>query len=70
MICGQMFAKGETQQWIDKEKYHHHYKDYQPRYLYECIVMIVLYDQIPRNIFRNTRQAYETDHIFIGSTIG
>jgi len=62
------FAKGETQQWMDTEleKYHHHYntyKDYQPRYLYEYIAMIVLYDQIPRNIFRNTQQAYETDHI-------
>ncbi len=45
------------------EKYYDKYKSYDPTYLYEYIALIILYDQIPRNIFRNTPKAYETDNI-------
>jgi uncharacterized protein (DUF924 family) len=45
------------------EEYYDKYKDYDPTYLYEYVALIILYDQIPRNIFRNTPKAYETDNI-------
>lgn len=62
------FAKNAEQTKIDKElkifeKLYDKYKDYDPTYLYEYVAMIILYDQIPRNIFRKTPKAYETDHI-------
>jgi uncharacterized protein (DUF924 family) len=62
------FAKGETQTKVDNELkkfeyYYKKYKDYKPYYLYEYIALIILYDQIPRNIFRNSAKAYDTDNI-------
>lgn len=62
------FAKGDSQKSIDEELkrfeyYYNKYKDYEPTYLYEYIALIILYDQIPRNIFRNSAKAYETDGI-------
>ncbi len=62
------FAKGVNQTKVDNELkkfeyYYKKYKDYKPYYLYEYIALIILYDQIPRNIFRNSAKAYETDNI-------
>ncbi len=62
------FAKNENQKKIDNEllnfeKYYDKYKNYEPVYLYEYVALIILYDQIPRNIFRNTYKAYATDNI-------
>lgn len=62
------FAKNAEQTKIDEnlksfEELYDKYKNYDPTYLYEYVAMIILYDQIPRNIFRNTPKAYETDSI-------
>jgi len=62
------FAKNNEQIKIDNdlkqfEEFYEKYKNYDPTYLYEYVAMIILYDQLPRNIFRNTLKAYETDHI-------
>ncbi len=62
------FAKNAEQTQIDKdlrrfEPMYNKYKNYDPTYLYEYIGLIILYDQIPRNIYRNSPKAYETDSI-------
>ena len=62
------FAKNDQQIKVDEElkmfeEYYDKYKNYDPTYLYEYIALIILYDQVPRNIFRNTPKAYETDNI-------
>ncbi|EFC44916.1 predicted protein [Naegleria gruberi] len=60
------FAKEDSQKFMDKElkkfePFYEQYMNYEPKYLYEYIALIVLYDQVPRNIFRNSAKAYETD---------
>ncbi len=64
------FAKGEKQKFIDKEllkfesivnKYMTHYDKNNP--LFEKMALIVLYDQIPRNVYRGTSKAYDFDKI-------
>ena len=62
------FAKNEKQKIIDKELLIFEfliekYKDYKPQELYEIMAMIILYDQITRNIFRKSKKAYEFDNI-------
>ncbi len=62
------FAKYNQQKRVDQElkffeDMYNTYLNYDPTYLYEYVALIILYDQIPRNIFRNTAKAYETDHI-------
>lgn len=62
------FAKGERQKVIDSnlkklEPWLEEFINYEPIYLYEYIALIILYDQIPRNIFRGTSNAYSYDHI-------
>lgn len=62
------FAKNDQQQQIDThliyfEKYINNYIIDEPTNLYEKIAFIILYDQIPRNIYRNTSNAYAYDHI-------
>lgn len=41
-------------------------KDFKPTDTNLMIAMIILYDQIPRNIHRNTADAYTYDHISLG----
>jgi uncharacterized protein (DUF924 family) len=62
------FAKNEEQKKIDKyllifEESIDKYKTYQPNNLYEKIALIILFDQISRNIFRHTGKAYEYDNL-------
>jgi uncharacterized protein (DUF924 family) len=62
------FAKGELQKNIDAylTKYEpliKKYTNYQPTNLIETIALIILYDQIPRNIFRKKPEAYLYDSI-------
>jgi hypothetical protein len=62
------FSKGNKQKLIDVKmkqfsEYYEKFKDFKPNSLYEYIALIILYDQIPRNIFRNSSKAYETDSI-------
>jgi len=62
------FAKREEQKLADQKlmKYHSAVEDFvhfQPTTLKEKMAMIILYDQITRNIFRNTENAYKYDHI-------
>lgn len=62
------FAKGDVQTKIDKtleqfrpciDKFIQH----KPKNILESIALIILYDQITRNIFRGKVQAYEYDNI-------
>lgn len=39
------------------------YETKEPINIYEKIALIILYDQIPRNIYRGTKMAYYYDHI-------
>ncbi len=62
------FAKNTNQIRVDNElkifeEMYNKYKNYDPTYLYEYVALIILYDQIPRNIYRNTEKAYQTDSI-------
>jgi len=62
------FAKREQQKLIDQKlmKYHsaiEYFIGFQPTTLLEKMAMIILYDQITRNIFRGTENAYKYDHI-------
>jgi uncharacterized protein (DUF924 family) len=62
------FAKNEKQKIVDIElKQFEHlllkYKNYESSNIYDYIILIVLYDQIPRNIYRGTNKAYEYDDI-------
>lgn len=62
------FAKNDAQKKIDVdlkiyEEYLDHYQDFKTDNIYEYITLIVLYDQIPRNIYRGTSQAYKYDSI-------
>lgn len=62
------FAKREQQKIVDKKlmKYKSaidYFTNFQPTTLKEKIAMIILYDQITRNIFRGTEYAYKYDHI-------
>ena len=62
------FAKEEQQKKIDTyllkyEPLIDKYKTYHPTNLIEAIALIILYDQIPRNIYRGTYKAYLYDHI-------
>ncbi|CAF1381133.1 unnamed protein product [Adineta ricciae] len=60
------FAKRELQILADEKlmKYHsaiEHFLDFQPANLKEKIALVILYDQITRNIFRGTANAYKYD---------
>lgn len=62
------FAKNEEQKKIDKslQRYEHLINEliyYEPINLIEKIAMIILYDQITRNIYRGTPKAYSYDFI-------
>ncbi len=62
------FAKGERQKVIDEhlktyKELLDKYTDHTSENIYEYMVLIVLYDQIPRNIYRGTAQAYAYDQI-------
>jgi uncharacterized protein (DUF924 family) len=62
------FVKGDVQKEIDMkmmlfEEFYVQMKDNLPITLDEHLAMIILYDQIPRNIYRGTPKAYETDNI-------
>ena len=62
------FAKREQQKLVDEKlmKYHSALEDFrhfQPTNLREKMSMIILYDQIPRNIYRGTEKAYQYDPI-------
>jgi uncharacterized protein (DUF924 family) len=62
------FAKREQQKLADQKlmKYHSAIEDFihfQPTTLKEKMAMIILYDQITRNIFRRTENAYKYNHI-------
>ncbi|CAM4932943.1 unnamed protein product [Rotaria socialis] len=62
------FAKHEQQKLVDQKlmKYHpaiEYFIDFQPTTLEEKMAMIILYDQITRNIFRGTESAYIYDDI-------
>ncbi|CAF1566634.1 unnamed protein product, partial [Adineta ricciae] len=61
------FAKRELQRLADEKlmKYHsaiEHFLDFQPATLKEKIALIILYDQVTRNIFRGTANAYKYDN--------
>ena len=62
------FAKHAQQKLVDQKlmKYHSAIEDFiyfQPTTLKEQMAMIILYDQVTRNIFRGTDNAYKYDHI-------
>jgi uncharacterized protein (DUF924 family) len=62
------FAKREQQKLADQKlmKYHfaiEYFIHFQPTTLKEKMAMIILYDQITRNIFRGTENAYKYDDI-------
>ena len=62
------FAKREQQKLVDQKLMQYHSAigyctHFQPRTLKEKVAMIILYDQITRNIFRGTENAYKYDHI-------
>lgn len=62
------FAKGDLQTKIDEtlneyEPMVEKYLNYEPKNIIESIALIILYDQITRNIFRGKPKAYEFDHI-------
>jgi uncharacterized protein (DUF924 family) len=62
------FAKREQQKLADQKlmKYHsaiQYFIHFQPTTLKEKMAMIILYDQITRNIFRGTENAYKHDGI-------
>ncbi|CAF3650673.1 unnamed protein product [Rotaria sp. Silwood1] len=62
------FAKREQQKLADQKlmKYHsaiEYFIHFQPKTLKEKMAMIILYDQITRNIFRGTENAYKYDDI-------
>jgi len=65
---GLWFAKGERQKEVDVEFKQFEsavqkFKEFVPGFWVEKMAMIVLYDQITRNIFRKTSQAYHYDPI-------
>ena len=62
------FAKGDQQKIVDKllkqfEDDIEICKEHIPTTLHEKMGMIILYDQIPRNIFRMQAQSYDYEHI-------
>jgi uncharacterized protein (DUF924 family) len=62
------FAKNEKQKKIDVSLLYfkdliEKYETYEPKNLCEKMALIILYDQIVRNIFRNTNKAYQYDNI-------
>jgi uncharacterized protein (DUF924 family) len=62
------FAKREQQKLADQKLMKYlsaieHFVDFQPTTLKEKMSMIILYDQITRNIFRGTKNAYKYDHL-------
>jgi uncharacterized protein (DUF924 family) len=62
------FCKGNKQKIIDDylKKYDNmidKYVSYEPKNLFETIGIIILYDQITRNIYRKTAKAYLYDNI-------
>lgn len=62
------FAKREQQKVADEKLLRYHYAIesfvcFQPTTLKEKVAMIILYDQITRNIFRGTANAYKYDGI-------
>jgi uncharacterized protein (DUF924 family) len=67
--CNIWFVKGLQQKQIDnklKNDYEYmieKYINYEPQNLYEIVGMIILYDQITRNIYRSTPNAYKYDKI-------
>jgi uncharacterized protein (DUF924 family) len=65
------FAKNEKQIIIDSEleKFKgliEDFQNYETSEFYEKMAIIILYDQITRNIFRRTSKAYDYDHISRG----
>jgi len=69
--CDKLFVKGEQQKEIDLEMrklfldLYYKYKDASIEYFIDneldLLGSVLLFDQIPRNIFRNTKQMYDTD---------
>jgi uncharacterized protein (DUF924 family) len=62
------FAKNEEQKKIDKqllnfESLIEKYENYESCNLCEKMALIILFDQIPRNIYRGTAKAYQFDNI-------
>jgi uncharacterized protein (DUF924 family) len=63
------FAKGKQQSQVDQEMRSHFefmldtFVNYEPATLWETMALIILYDQISRNIYRGTPKAYSFDHI-------
>jgi uncharacterized protein (DUF924 family) len=67
------FAKGEKQKEIDKimmEKYNNvdSFCEHIPADVFEKIALIILFDQVTRNVFRKTEKAYAYDHIALKYT--
>jgi uncharacterized protein (DUF924 family) len=62
------FAKKDLQIVMDKELKQYEtaveeFTKFTPIHFYEKMAMIILYDQIPRNIFRKTSKAYDYDEV-------
>lgn len=62
------FAKREQQKLVDQKLMQYHsaigyFTHFQPTDLKEKLAIIILYDQITRNIFRGTENAYKYDHV-------
>ncbi|KAJ3085509.1 hypothetical protein HK102_014107 [Quaeritorhiza haematococci] len=67
------FAKGSLQQQIDQtlsSQYtpllsaaSQYNPDYTPTTTNEILALVILFDQIPRNVFRGTKKAYEFDEL-------
>lgn len=62
------FAKGASQKKVDAELscfdvYIDLLQNYIPTTVEMMVAMIILFDQVPRNIFRGTAKAYSYDHI-------
>jgi len=62
------FAKGPLQKPADDllrqfERCIPKFENYTPTHFWEKMAMIVLYDQIPRNLYRQSASAYKYDHI-------
>jgi len=58
------FTKSEKFDLELNEKYsdyHKEFKDFEPLYISDFLGLVILYDQISRNIFRNTSDAYSYD---------
>lgn len=63
------FAKNDLQTKVDSDmrnNYAHlldQFLTYQPMNSIERVALVILYDQVPRNIYRKTPKAYAYDHV-------